>query len=131
MFQEFSYIYTTTANFDADLEFYQNVLKAKLVWKFNDFDAKVAAFDLTGSSPLLLIADHRHTAIPRFLYRVENLKEATKELESRGLKFEGKTFELPDGPCIGFSDHSGNSFGIYEAKRPHILEKEFRRSDET
>lgn len=127
LFREFTYIYASTEHYDEDRSFYLDIIKAKLLWEFHEFNAKVAAFDLTGSKPYLLIADHRETNIPRFLYQVENLKKAMKVLKSQGLEFDGEPFSLPDGPCAAFKDHSGNSFGIFEPKRPEILLKEYKK----
>ena len=131
LFKALVYIYASTNDFKADKEFYLNILKARKVWEFSDRDAKVAAFDLTGSHPYFLIADHRHANMPRLLYEVDNLNAAIKTLESNGIIFEGAKFELPDGPCIGFTDHSGNSFGIFQAIRRGALEKEYDKNPRT
>jgi predicted enzyme related to lactoylglutathione lyase len=124
MFQSLDYIYLASANFEKDFDYYSNVLEAKLVWKFHDFGANVAAFNLCGK-PYLLIADHLDAPGSRLIYRVDKLSESIKSLKDKGWKSEGERFEIPDGPCYNFSDPSGNKFAIYQAVRPAILEKEY------
>jgi predicted enzyme related to lactoylglutathione lyase len=115
-----------TANYNSDYNFYKNVLGAELVWEFEDFGAKVAAFNLCGE-PYLLIADHVHAPSKRLIFEVDNIDKAERELQSRGWKPDSGKFEVLDGPCINFKDESGNEFAILEMKRPRLLEKEFRK----
>ena len=125
LFKRLIYVYIGTNNYTADYHFYKEVLKARLVWEFENFGAKVSAFDLCGE-PYLLIADHVHAPSKRLIYEVQNLGEAAKELKSRGWKADGNRFEVPDGPCYNFNDESGNEFAILQMTRPFILEKEFK-----
>ena len=129
LFKRLAYIYTGTSNFSADFKFYHDILNARLVWEFENFGAKVAAFDLCGE-PYILIADHVHAPSKRLIYEVENLKGAIKELESRGWKADGNKFEVPDGPCINFKDESGNEYAMLQMTRPHLLEKEYRAGNQ-
>ncbi|HYV95435.1 MAG TPA: VOC family protein [Chitinophagales bacterium] len=128
LFKRLVYIYTGTNNYSADYHFYKNILGAKLIWEFENFGAKVAAFDLCGE-PYLLIADHVHAPGKRLIYEVENINAAAEELKSRGWKPDGKKFEVPDGPCINFNDESGNEYAIIQMTRPHVLEKEYKEAD--
>jgi predicted enzyme related to lactoylglutathione lyase len=128
LFKRLVYIYTATNNYSADYHFYKNILGAKLIWEFENFGAKVAAFDLCGE-PYLLIADHVQAPSKRLLYEVENINTAAEKLKSRGWKPDGKKFEVPDGPCINFNDESGNEFAIIQMTRPHVLEKEFIKEE--
>ncbi len=125
-FKRLVYVYVGTANFDEDHDFYENKLGAKLLWQFREFGARVAAFDLCGE-PYLLIADHVKAPSKRLIYEVEDLEAAAKVLKGRGWEPEGRTFEVPDGPCVNFKDESGNEYAILQMSRPHILEKEFRK----
>jgi catechol 2,3-dioxygenase-like lactoylglutathione lyase family enzyme len=125
IFNRLVYIYIGTNNFTADYHFYKNILGAKLVWEFENFGAKVAAFDLCGE-PYLLIADHVHAPSKRLIYQVENINVAVEKLKSRGWKPDGKKFEVPDGPCFNFKDESGNEYAIIQMLRPHVLEREFK-----
>jgi len=129
LFKRLVYIYIGTSNYKADYNFYKNILGAALVWEFENFGAKVAAFNLCGE-PYLLIADHVHAPGKRLLYEVENIDAAAKELKAKGWKADGNSFEVPDGPCINFKDESGNEYAIIQMKRPHVLEKEFKKGKE-
>jgi hypothetical protein len=55
---------------------------------------------------------------------VEDLEEAARVLKARGWRAEGGRFEVPDGPCYGFEDASGNQYAILQMTRPHALESE-------
>ena len=130
LFKRLVYIYTGTNNYSADYHFYKNILGAKLIWEFENFGARVAAFDLCGE-PYLLIADHVHAPSKRLIYEVGNINAAAEELKSRGWKADGKKFEVPDGPCINFNDESGNEYAIIQMTRPHVLEKEFKKNSDS
>lgn len=123
-FKRLIYIYIGSSNYQADYNFYKNVLGADLIWEFEEFGARVAAFNLSGE-PYLLIADHVEAPSKRLIYEVEDIDAAAKELKTRGWKADGGKFEVPDGPCINFKDESGNEYAILEMKRPFVLEKEF------
>ena len=124
VFKRLIYIYIGTSNYSADYNFYRNVLGAQLIWEFEDFGAKVVAFNLCGE-PYLLIADHVHAPGKRLIYEVSNIDVAAKDLTERGWKADGAKFEVPDGPCLNFKDESGNEYAILEMTRPFVLEKEF------
>ena len=99
LFERLAYIYVGTSDYDSDYNFYKNVLAAELVWEFEEFGAKVAAFSLCGE-PYVLIADHVHAPSKRLIYEVKDIDSVAKELKSRGWKADGTKFEVPDGPCI-------------------------------
>ena len=128
-FKRLAYIYVGTSNYNEDYNCYRNVLGAELVWEFEEFGAKVAAFDLSGE-PFLLIADHVKAPSKRLIYEVDNIVDAAKQLKARGWYPDGSKFEMPDGPCINFNDKSGNEYAILQRTRPHVLEKEFRKRRE-
>jgi len=127
-FKRLAYIYVGTKDYDADHRFYKEVLQAKLVWEFKEFDARVAAFDLAGE-PYLLLADHVKIPSKRLIYAVDDLAATSRELKARGWKADGDRFEIPDGPCINFTDKSGNEYAILEMMRPRILERESAKAD--
>jgi len=120
------YVYVGTSDYKADYDFYMNRLGAELVWEFEEFGAKVAAFNLCGE-PFLLIADHVRAPSKRLIYEVDDIATAANELKKRGWKADGPAFEVPDGPCINFKDRSGNDYALIQMTRPHILEKGFQK----
>ncbi len=89
-------------------------------------EARVAAFDLCGE-PYLLLADHVRAPSKRLIYEVTDIRATAKSLKERRWKADGGIFEVPDGPSLNSKDSSGNEYAILEMKRPHILEKGFRR----
>jgi catechol 2,3-dioxygenase-like lactoylglutathione lyase family enzyme len=117
-----AYVYLGTSDFEADRDFYLNVLGARKVWEFKEFGARVAAFDLCGE-PYLLIADHVRAPSKRLIFEVDDIRDASRTLEERGWRSDGERFEVPDGPCINFEDRSGNEYAILEMRRPRILER--------
>jgi predicted enzyme related to lactoylglutathione lyase len=125
LFKRLAYIYIGTKDYAADYAFYKNVLNAQLVWEFNRFGAKVAAFSLSGE-PYLLLADHVKEPCKRLIYEVDNLKDAAKILTARGWKADSKKFGIPDGYCLNFNDPSGNEYAIAEMSRPRLLEQVYR-----
>lgn len=120
-FLRLAYIYVGTSDFDADHRFYKEILGARLVWEFEEFGARVAAFDLAGE-PYLLLADHVKRPSKRLIYEVEDLSASIKDLKAKGWKSDGGRFEIPDGPCVNFTDASGNEYAILQMSRPRILE---------
>ena len=126
-FKRLVYVYIGTSNFDGDIGYYEKKLGGRLLWNLKDFGVRAAAFDLCGE-PFLLIADHVRAPSKRLIYEVEDLRDAAKDLESRGWKPEGGSFEIPDGPCSNFKDEGGNEYAILEMSRPHILENQQRKT---
>ena len=127
LFKRLVYIYIGTSHYEADHNFYKNILNASLIWEFEDFGAKVAAFNLCGE-PYLLIADHVAAPAKRLIFEVADIDEAAKQLKEKGWKADGNKFEVPDGPCINFKDESGNEYAILEMSRPYILQKEYKET---
>lgn len=120
-FGTLEFLYLGSAHFERDLAYYRDVLGAELVWNEKGMGARVAAFRL-GKGPLVLLADHRPGGTCIFLYAVADLKETAKALRKRGWKPEGRSFDIPNGPCYVFEDPSGNRFGIFENVRPHLFD---------
>src|SRR2546428_14185424 len=87
-FRKLEYLYVGTSDFERDLAYYRDVLKAELVWNLTGFGAHVAAFKV-GLGPLLLIADHRPAPSCMPVYAVEDLNAAVRALKKRGWKPHG------------------------------------------
>jgi predicted enzyme related to lactoylglutathione lyase len=123
-FLRLAYVYTGTQHYNRDFAYYLNTLHARLVWEFSRFGARVCAFDLTGSKPFILLADHFREPGFRLMYEVENLNDTMKGLCHEGWKSEGPVFPLPDGTCCIFRDPSGNRYGLIQPEAgidpPHV-----------
>lgn len=124
------YLYVGTSDFDRDLEYYTKVLGAKVLWSYEEFGAKVAGLRLS-EGPQYLLADHRPAPSCLPLFAVKDLKASAKELRARGWKSEGRTVEIPPGPCYVFKDPSGNPLGIFENARPGLVKQAFGGSVES
>ena len=123
-FGKLVYLYVGTSDFDRDLKYYTNVLGAKVLWNHHAFGAKVAALRLC-EGPQYLLADHRRAPSCLPLFEVKDLKAKAKELRSRGWKSEGRSFEVPPGPCMLFKDPSGNELALLENVRPNVMGEGF------
>ena len=126
-FGSLEYLYVGSSDFDRDLVYYTKVLGAGIVWNFQAFGAKVAALRLC-AGPLYLLADHRPAPSCLPLFAVSDLKLTAKELRARGWRSDGRSFEIPPGPCFVFKDPSGNALGIFENVRPRAMEESFEDS---
>jgi predicted enzyme related to lactoylglutathione lyase len=123
-FGKLLYLYVGTSDFERDLEYYRKVLGAKVVWNQHAFGAKVAALRLCEGTQYLL-ADHRSAPSILPLFEVKDLTAKAKDLRSRGWKSEGRSFEVPPGPCVVFKDPSGNELGLLENVRPNVMGEGF------
>jgi catechol 2,3-dioxygenase-like lactoylglutathione lyase family enzyme len=118
------YLYVGTSDFKRDLEYYTKVLGAEILWNYHEFGANVAGLRL-GEGPQYLLADHRPSPSCLPLFEVEDLNATAKGLRTRGWKPEGKSVEIPPGPCYVFRDPSGNPLGIFENARPGLVAQAF------
>jgi hypothetical protein len=115
-----AYLYVGTSRFDEDLAYYRDVIGAELLWSFDRFGARVAAFRVAAGPPLL-IADHRPAPSCLPVFAVPELEVAVRALEARGWRPEAGPFEIPDGPCYLFRDRSGNQLAVLGNVRPDAL----------
>ena len=123
-----AYLYVGTGDLDRDLEYYTKVLGGTLLWNYHEFGAKVASVRLC-DGPQYLLADHRRAPSVLPIFEVVDLKGTAKHLRSRGWKSEGRSFEIPPGPCLLFKDPSGNELAIFENVRPGLMEGSFGDAD--
>ena len=117
---ELSYLYIGSNDVEADLRFYREGLGAELVWRFQAFEADVAAVRLT-DGPLVLLADHRPAPSVLPIWSVRDLDSAVKELEASGWSNAAVQVEVPDGPCLVLADPSGNQLGLLHRIRPDAM----------
>ena len=123
-FGTLDYLYVGTSDLDRDIAYYTKVLGAKLLWNYHEFGAKVAAVRLC-DGPQYILADHRRAPSVLPIFQVKDLKATTKELRARGWRPEGRSFEIPPGPCLLFKDPSGNELAIVENVRPGLMTQSF------
>ena len=129
-FGKLMFLYMGSADFERDMAYYRDVIKAERVWHFEDFGARVAAFRV-GEGPLVLLADHRPAPSCLPLFVVEDLDATVRALEAQGWQPDGGRFEIPNGPCYRFKDPSGNLFAIFQDDRPNAMERAYTDADST
>jgi glyoxalase/bleomycin resistance protein/dioxygenase superfamily protein len=118
-FDQLDYAYTPSRDVAADMRWFTDVLGGRLVFAIEGMGARVAMIELTDGPPRILLADHLDGDVPILVYRVADLAEAQRELESRGWK-RGHTLEIPQGPVCSFRASSGQRLAIYELTRPGV-----------
>lgn len=96
--------------------FYTEIPGVNVVFNIEEMGTQVAMLDV-GAGPRLLLAAHLEGELPIFIYRVENIKKAIKELKVRGWK-KGQEVEIPHGPACTFTAAGGQRFAVYQLTRP-------------
>jgi catechol 2,3-dioxygenase-like lactoylglutathione lyase family enzyme len=126
---ELAYLYVGSSDVETDLRFYREGLGAELVWRFQAFQADVAAVRLA-AGPLVLLADHRPAPSVIAIWSVRDLDAARAELEQAGWAESGVEVEVPDGPCLVLSDPSGNQVGLLHRVRPDAMPSSYRDAED-
>jgi hypothetical protein len=116
-FQQLDFIYTPSRDVAADLAYFAAVLGGRVVFAVEATGTRVAAVELAGGPPLVLLADHVEGERPILVYRVADLPAALAELEGRGWERQ-HTFEIPHGPCCSFRSPGGHRIALYQLTRP-------------
>jgi hypothetical protein len=116
-FDRLDFIYAPSHDVPRDLAYLVETLGGRVVFAVEGMGAKVAAVDLTGGPPLLLLADHLDGEQPILVYRVADLGALRSQQEARGWLHE-LTFEIPHGPCCSFRTPGGHRMALYELTRP-------------
>lgn len=117
---ELAYLYVGSADTGRDVEFYREALGAELVWRFQAFEADVAAVRV-GSGPLVLLADHRPPGTVLPLWSVDDLDATIADMKASGWDVDGPVVEVPDGPCLVVRDPSGVELGFLHRVRPGAM----------
>jgi predicted enzyme related to lactoylglutathione lyase len=121
-------LYVPSRDIEADLDFYRDVLGARVVFAIEAMGTRVAEVAIGSEGPRLILAQHLGGDAPVLLHRVSDLDETLAQLGSRGLRLEGR-MELPLGPCAIFRSPGGQRLGLYQLTRPEVDEHFARRAD--
>ena len=116
-FDRLDFIYAPSRDVPRDLAYLAETLGGRVVFAVEGMGAKVAAVDLTGGPPLLLLADHLDGERPILVYRVADLGASRSQQETRGWVPE-HSFEIPHGPCCSFRTPGGHRMALYQLTRP-------------
>ena len=128
LFEQLDLIYMPSRDVAADVQYFTEVLGAKLTFAVEGMGTRVAMVELGEQPPRLLLAGHLEGDKPVMVYRVADMAQATDELESRGW-LRGHMLEIPHGPVCSFTTAGGHRLAIYELTRPEAGEHFVGRRD--
>jgi hypothetical protein len=128
LFEQLDFIYMPSRDVAADVQYFLEVLGAKLTFAVEGMGTRVAMVEMTDGPPRLLLAEHLEGERPVMVFRVADLQQAMRTLESRGWK-QGHTFEIPHGPVCSFATPEGHRLAIYQLARPEVGEHFAGRRD--
>src|SRR5437588_2771994 len=97
-FEQLDYIYNPSRDVPAELRYFEDVLRARVVFAVEGMGARVAMIELAPGPPAMLLADHLEGERPVFVYRVPDLDAALTDLESRRWQPD-QQLELRMRPC--------------------------------
>ncbi len=123
-FKNLEYLYVGCNEFDSDVRFYKDTIKAELLWAFNKFGSKVAAFKMA-YGPVLLLADHKKAPSIEPIFSVDNLETAVKSLKEKGIAKLDGPIDTPNGRAYSYKDPSGNQFSILQNENPEAMERAY------
>jgi catechol 2,3-dioxygenase-like lactoylglutathione lyase family enzyme len=121
-------LYVPSRDVEADVEFYRDVLGARVVFAIEAMGTRVAEVAISSNGPRLVLADHLAGDAPVLLHRVSDLDETLAEFSGRGLRLE-RRLELPLGPGATFRSPGGQRVGLYQLTRPEVDEHFAGRAD--
>jgi hypothetical protein len=127
-FEQLDFLYTPSADVEADVERFVTSLGAQVVFAIEAFGARVAMLRLASGPPAILLADHLDGERPVYVYRVGNLEQSIAQLRERGFD-PGPELGIPDGPIHSFALPGGHRIAIYEQTRPAAAERFDGRRD--
>jgi hypothetical protein len=122
------FLYMPSNDVARDVEYFTDVLGARLEFAIEAFGTRVAMVRLSEEPPALLLAGHLGGERPVLVYRVESLDAAMAELEARGWAPE-PVLGIPHGPICSFRSAGGHRVAIYELTRPEAAERLRGRRD--
>jgi hypothetical protein len=118
-FEQLDFVYMPSRDVAADVRYFTEVLGAELIFAVEGMGTRVAMVELSSQPPHLLLAGHLKGEAPVMVYRVADLAEAMRDLESRGWR-RGATLEIPHGPICSFTTPGGHRLAIYQLTRPEV-----------
>ena len=128
-------LYVPSRDVKADLDFYRDVLGARVVFAIEAMGTRVAEVAISPPGPRLVLAHHLAGDAPVLLHRVSDLDRTLAQLGARGLRLEGRV-ELPLGPCATFRSPGGQRLVSTRSRAPRststssaVLTSNWRRAD--
>jgi catechol 2,3-dioxygenase-like lactoylglutathione lyase family enzyme len=121
VFESLDFIYVPTADVDATVRYYVDVLGAELVWKVRGMSTQVANLKLAPDGPAILLSGHLEGTVPILIHRVASYAETIAALREQGVE-DIRELEIPHGPCASFTAAGGQRLAFYELVRPEVAE---------
>ena len=122
-FESLDYIYVPAPDFEAAVKFYTVTVGGELRWRIHDAGVWVAAIKLADAPPAVLLASHLEPHQTILIYRVRSLADVRRRLNDAGWADVDDPIQIPQGPCVVFSDPAGQRLAVYERVRPGIDER--------
>jgi predicted enzyme related to lactoylglutathione lyase len=112
--QKIAYIWYQTTDMDRTVEFYQQVLGLKLLFKREDW----SEFDIDGQRLAFCKVDalleNKDSFRPGISFLAQPIEQAIATLSQKGVPFSGELEIYPYGKLASFRDPDGNVLGLYE-----------------
>ena len=121
------FVYMPSRDPAAELEYFERVLGAEVVFAIERFGTRVAMVRMA-DGPALLLAGHLEGERPFLVFRVDSLETAVAELEAAGGE-AGPEMGIPHGPIREVEAPGGHRLAIYELTRPEVVERLAGRRD--
>jgi hypothetical protein len=115
------YLYVGSSDIERDIALWSAVSGATMRWRFQHFGADVAAIDL-GSSPVVLLADHRPPGSVLPIYAVDDLEAAVAAMETAGWSVGERSFGTPEGLATLLGTEGGSEIAVLKVDRPAAME---------
>jgi hypothetical protein len=128
MFGCLEFVYLPSRDVAGDVEHFTAGLGGELVFAIEAFGTRVAMVRLHADAPAVLLAGHLQGEQPVFVYRVEDLEQAVRELAGRDVEV-GARFEIPHGPGVELINPGPQRIALYELTRPTASERLSGRRD--
>lgn len=110
MIKKIAFTYYCTSDMDKAVEFYQNVLGLKLLFKRQDW----SEFEIDGQRIALHKTENTATGGAVISFHTEPIEETIKNLKNRGVRFVGELQVFPYGKLASFLDPDDNLIGLYQ-----------------
>jgi catechol 2,3-dioxygenase-like lactoylglutathione lyase family enzyme len=126
-FDSLDFLYMPSSDPAAELEWFETVLGAEVVFAIEAFGTRVAMLQ-PAAGPAVLLAGHLEGERPVLVFRVESLDAAAAELEAAGATVSAE-FGIPHGPVREIEAPGGHRLAVYELTRPGAAEHLAGRRD--
>jgi hypothetical protein len=127
-FEALDFVYMPSRDVAAEVERFEAVLGAEVVFAIEAFETRVAMVRLADGPPDVLLAGHLEGERPILVYRVADLDATVAALEEAGAEV-GHRFGIPFGPGCTVTAPGGHRLAVYERTRPGAAEHLVGRRD--